>query len=99
MDIFRDALMDSYGSEGSYFDFPCRVRMDADLIVVEYDWDDGARTYRGYSNGAGHYRLTADGFKGEATLHRFPDAPVLEGYWVEEEQQGMWRIRLNFSAE
>lgn len=95
MEIIRDAKMDTYHAGGVEFDWACVVRIDADMVVIEYESNDGRCVYRGHSVGEGHYRLQAVDFKGDATLHRFPSGSILEGFWVEEAQQGMWRIRLN----
>lgn len=86
--------MDVYHAGGVDFDWPCKVRIDDEMIVIEYMHDNELCTYRGHSTGAGHYRLQAVGFRGDGTLHRFSGAPILEGFWVEEAQQGMWRVRL-----
>lgn len=94
MEVFDGARMDVYHSEGVDFDWPCKVRIDEEMIVIEYMHDTERCIYRGHSSGSGHYRLQADGFRGDGTLHRFPGGSILEGFWIEEVQQGMWRIRL-----
>jgi len=72
----------------------CEVVIGDGEIEVSYI-DEGERLfYRGKEIGPGHYVLHAAGFDGEATLHRFHDGRVLEGYWVEEGHRGMWRIQL-----
>jgi len=70
------------------------VRLTDDLIEVAYDDEGGAVCYRGRNNGDGHYDLTSAEIAGRASLHRFPDSHVLEGYWEEESRRGMWRIWL-----
>lgn len=96
MEVFNNCRMDWFAEGRAEVDFPCRVRIDDDMVVVEYEEDEGEPTvvYRGHSHGQGHYRLRVVGFKGEATLHRFHDAMVLEGTWREEASTGMWRITL-----
>lgn len=95
MQVFKSCLMDSFGAGGMDADSPCRVRIDEQFIVVEYEYENETCIYRGESIGPGHYRLRADGFNGDATLHRFEGSPILEGSWAEEGQQGMWRIRIH----
>jgi hypothetical protein len=97
MDVFKQSFMDTYSSghsEGVEYDWPCSVRIDEEMIVVEYSDDQDIVVYRGSSSGPGHYRLQKDGGRGDATLHRFPGGKILEGFWIEDVQQGMWRIRL-----
>ncbi|MDI3370419.1 hypothetical protein QLG14_14365 [Pseudomonas sp. V104_10] len=94
MEVFQKALMDTYHAGGIEFDWPCQVRIDEDMLVIEYLYNNELCTYRGHSIGNGHYRLNAVGFRGEGTLHRFAGGLFLEGFWVEEAEQGMWRIRL-----
>lgn len=95
MEVFKRSLMDTYHSEGVEFDWPCSVRIDDDIVVIEYLDDQEPLVYRGNSSRDGHYRLKKDSGRGDATLHRFPTGKILEGFWVEDAQQGMWRIRLD----
>jgi hypothetical protein len=95
MEVFKNAQMDVYHAGGIEFDWPCTVRIDDEMLVLEYMHNNNELcTYRGHSVGVGHFRLKADGFRGDATLHRFAASTILEGFWIEEAQQGMWRIRL-----
>jgi hypothetical protein len=69
--------------------------------MVEYDDEGQRKQYRGFRGhdgnfDAGHFHLSmksADS-TGIATLHRFEDSSVLEGYWAEDGYRGMWRIKL-----
>ncbi len=70
------------------------VKIDDTGILVGYQDDAGWVEYRGKNNGDGHFVLEAPERKGKATLHRFPDSNILEGYWQEQGYQGMWRITL-----
>jgi len=81
---------------------PCSVEIDGNRIRVWYAEEDengnpGVTTYSGTENGAGHYVLLASEKNGEATLHRFEDSDILEGYWMEQTTRGMWRIKLGDS--
>ena len=87
----------------TYYDFgnpaselPCEVCFEGEAIAVSFA-DEGTRVvYRGHTSGAGHWRLECvSGAKGRATLHRFEDEDVLEGWWLENGSEGMWRIRLH----
>lgn len=94
MAIWKQCTMTTlYHSADPSEDYPCVVKIDDDEILVEYE--DGEYVhYIGKSNGDGHFELKGSGFDGRATLHRFPEASVLEGSWVEEGARGMWRIEL-----
>ena len=77
----------------------CEVRIDESEIVVSYQEDDERNgfthvLYQGKNIGDGHYKLTCPERNGEATLHRFPDGKILEGYWKEDGYRGFWRIYL-----
>lgn len=93
--FYPNARMDSfYGDCVSHQDYPCSVRFEGGRIKVEYDGGDGSVSYSGTEIGAGHYKLSADGFDGSATLHCFEGSTILEGFWIEDRRQGMWRIKL-----
>lgn len=95
VEVFKNAQMDVYHAGGVEFDWPCTVRIDDEMLVLEYMLNNNElRIYRGHSVGDGHFRLQADGFRGDATLHRFSASTFLEGFWIEEAEQGMWRVRL-----
>ena len=95
MQEFRNSKYESYyPDQAATFDDECRIRIDDDMVVVEYDNDDGVTTYRGHSVGQGHYVLKGVGFDASASLHRAPGSQVLEGSWAEEGYKGMWRITL-----
>ena len=70
------------------------VRLSDDHIEVAYDDDEGAVCYRGKNNGDGHFNLTAPERNGRTTLHFFPGSHFMEGYWLEGDVRGMWRIHL-----
>lgn len=77
-----------------YRDRPCRVRMGDGHIEVSYDEDDGPVRYSGTEIGTGHFRLKSTEAEGEATLHMFPGSRIMEGYYVERGESGLWRIEL-----
>lgn len=81
-------------SDGGLDRANCEVRIDDTSIVVSYDTEDGPVVYAGSAEGAGHYKLKARGVNGEATLHCFAKGKVLDGWWRENGEDGMWRIWL-----
>ena len=82
-----------YSKDAAYEKWPCTVKIDDREILVEYD-DDGLCQYVGRNDGSGHFELHQRNGDGRATLHRFPDARLLEGSWIENGDRGMWRIEL-----
>ncbi len=88
----------------------CEVRLlEGGGIEVSY-WHNagsgGHPVYKGQEQGAGHYLLESKHPAGRASLHRFKDSMILEGFWEEntgEEDafddpvvaKGMWRIELD----
>lgn len=76
-------------------DDECIVRVSEGTIEVAYDDDEGPVCYRGRNAGDGHFQLAAPERDGKATLHQLPGAQILEGYWEEGGNRGMWRIFLS----
>ncbi len=95
MPIWNDCKMSTlfYSEDDASDNHPCVVKITEQEILVEYD-DDGLVQYRGRNDGSGHFLLAAPEVAGRASLHRFPDAKVLEGSWFEAGDRGMWRIQL-----
>ena len=57
--------------------------------------ETGYTVYEGKELDEGHYLLECESpVCGRATLHRFPDSLILEGYWDEVDDRGMRRITL-----
>lgn len=71
----------------------CDVKIDGRDIVVSYRGDRGPIVYTGREIGDGHYDLQSASH-GKATLHRFPNSYILEGFWRDGAERGMWRITL-----
>jgi hypothetical protein len=72
----------------------CEVRISGNKIWISYEGDGGPVLYEGDEKSPGHFKLFCNSQKGRATLHRFPDDDILEGFWIESGYQGMWRIQL-----
>jgi hypothetical protein len=88
---WKHSLLASYHRETKG---ECQVRIDGTKIVVSYEQHDGRTIYEGEEVAPGHFTLTCTRKGGRATLHRIPDENLLEGYWIEGQDQGMWRIAL-----
>jgi hypothetical protein len=87
--------METYYADGNAMaTYPCEVRLDEGSVAVTYASDGGPVTYEGTELGVGHFKLTSPSPKGNATLHMFAGAGVLEGWWSEDGAVGMWRIHL-----
>lgn len=88
--------MTTYFESGdAWVDEECEVRFEADKIFVSYLGEDGIPVlYIGVQKGEGHFRLECKHIDGVASLHRFPEGQILDGWWKENGFQGMWRITL-----
>ena len=65
-----------------------------EVIYEDEANDDSFVTYEGMEQGEGHYLLERESLDGRASLHRFSDSLILEGYWETGETSGMWRVEL-----
>ena len=92
MSIWKHSLLASYYRDikGEY-----QVRIDGTKIVVSYEQHDAPTVYEGEEVASGHFKLTCARKSGCATLHRTPGENLLEGHWIEGQDQGMWRMQLN----
>jgi hypothetical protein len=96
MAMYKHSTMDTYfGDDEADHGYPCEVRIDNTRIVVSYAADGLKFVYEGEERGEGHFELRCAAENGRATLHRFADELVLEGWWVEGRNTGMWRIHLD----
>jgi hypothetical protein len=88
MEVFND---DGIG------ELTCEVRIGEGSIVVSYEDANyvGIVVYEGSEVEPGHFKLTRKGdVFGRATLHRFKDGEVFDGWYVEDGYEGMWRVHL-----
>lgn len=91
-----NARMDTYRIDAAAsLDGLCLLIVDGEWITVKCDYSGEIWEYKGRAVGQGHYELRAVGFEGRATLHCFDGSKVFEGFWVEEQRRGMWRIVLS----
>jgi len=93
--VYPDSSFDSlfYDHEGVR-DVPCRVRIGDGTIQVAYEDEGQTIHYNGTEMGEGHFELRCPAIHGKASLHLFPKAKVMVGYWKEDRVSGMWRVRL-----
>lgn len=73
----------------------CEVSIESGQIVVRYLADDGFIEYVGHEIGDGHFELLCPDINGKASLHQFPGGKILEGFWIEDGERGMWRLILS----
>ena len=99
MAIWNDCTMESYypGQESTQSN--CVVRIGSGRLVVEYQESGRTHSYSGPEEGAGHYRLISTTHDARGTLHMFPNEDVLVGEWIENGQEGLWRIYLDGLVE
>ncbi|WP_329763946.1 hypothetical protein [Stenotrophomonas geniculata] len=71
----------------------CNVKLDSELLV-EYADEGEIIQYRGINDGTGHFLLKCANNGGAASLHLAPNTALLQGSWVENGMNGMWKILL-----
>lgn len=99
MTIWHDCKMSTlYYSADEAGDSRCAVRLEPGYILVEYEDEGRFYHYTGNEKGEGHYQLHCAENNGKATLHRFAESTILEGFWRESGVHGMWRIELGGEA-
>jgi hypothetical protein len=95
MPIYKNSEMTTFYSDNRpERSDECEVRLDDGSIAVSYRGENGWVVYEGPESGNGHFEVAAHSVSGQATLHRFPDGDILEGFWKEGGAIGMWRIQL-----
>jgi len=77
---------------------PARISLDARGLTLLVDEGSDAVLWHGERLGQGHYVLRAKEPGVEATLHRFADSAILEGFWRSGAQRGFWRLHLPADA-
>ena len=92
--IWKNCKTDVFYYEGPADSYKSEVKFDGNRIVVSYKDEDGYTTYDGESTGDGHFELSSPRAAGRATLHVLEKGRILEGYWEEGGDKGMWRISL-----
>jgi len=71
------------------------VVFDGFGLTLEFVGGNGKiETWKGERNGQGHFRLRTDNPGKEASLHRFADSTILEGFWRDGSERGFWRLHL-----
>ena len=96
---YKNATMETWSfGAGAVKSRQCEVRL-ADNGEIEVSFrssadETGYTVYEGKELDEGHYLLECESPVGRATLHRFPDSLILEGYWEEGDDHGMRRITL-----
>jgi hypothetical protein len=96
MTVYKNSKADLYYADGVTHGESCQVRIGEDgSIALSYQGDSGPVVYEGKEIEAGHYVLKAASVNGQATLHKVPNEDVLEGWWLEAGNEGMWRIDLD----
>lgn len=94
--VYHKCSMELFDAEGQR-ELPCEVRVGDGSIAVSYEDGGTIVVYQGTETEPGHFKLTGrgDGVSGRATLHCFANDDVLEGWYVENNYEGMWRLILD----
>ena len=93
MTVYRNCTMEMFDAKGQW-ELPCEVRISDGSIAVSYNRGGVPKVYEGPETEPGHFKMTCDSIGGRATLHRFAGDDLLDGWWIEEGYEGMWRVTL-----
>lgn len=95
MPLYKNSKADVYEADGVEHAWPCEVRIGEDgSIAISYKDEGHLVVYEGSEIESGHFTVKAVSVNGRGTLHKVPDEDVLEGWWLEDGYEGMWRIEL-----
>lgn len=76
-------------------DVPVQVTLDERGLTLVMPNDSGEPVLlHGERRGQGHYVLSAPNAGIDASLHRFADSTILEGFWRNGRERGFWRLHL-----
>ncbi|MGH8765940.1 MAG: hypothetical protein ACRET8_09500 [Burkholderiales bacterium] len=84
-----------FDARESLAELPVQVMLDAmgmTLVVPAANGEDAV--WRGERRGQGHYVLSTPDQNMQASLHRFADSSILEGFWRNGAERGFWRLHL-----
>lgn len=95
--LWKNSVVHTYYGDDNTMDTDhCEVTIGDGRMSVRYEYEPGKfQTYDGPEVGEGHFNLIAKVDEGKASLHRIPHSRILEGWWAEDGNEGMWRIILN----
>lgn len=84
-----------FDARNSRDDVPAQVTLDArGMTLVAPDAKGDDVLWHGERRGQGHYVLNGSTAGAEASLHRFADSTILEGFWRNGRERGFWRLHL-----
>ena len=76
-------------------DVPVQVTLDERGLTLVMPNESGEPVLlHGERRGQGHYILSAQNAGIDASLHRFADSTILEGFWRNGRERGFWRLHL-----
>ena len=96
MEAWNEAKLDIgfYDGQQALLGQKCDVRVVTSSLSINCLFLEEEVTLHGLRNGQGHYHLVAPDGGMQATLHRFKDSQILEGFWTRRGRRGFWRIQL-----
>lgn len=88
--------------EIAYFDarkarrgVPAQIEFEGrGITLVTRNERDEPLLWSGERRGQGHYVLTSADAEMDASLHRFADSAILEGFWRNGMERGFWRVHM-----
>jgi hypothetical protein len=90
--VMEIAYFDTRDARG---DIPAQVMFDdKGLTLVAPGANDESVLWHGERRGQGHYVMSSSVPGMEASLHRFADSTILEGFWRNGRERGFWRLHM-----
>ena len=72
-----------------------RIKFEGRGLTLVTENEQGESVlWHGERRGQGHFVLSAPDADMEASLHRFADSTILEGFWRHGRERGFWRLHL-----
>jgi hypothetical protein len=93
-----DATVDIayFDARDARHDVPARVKFEGESLTLVAADDLGEEVYwKGERRGQGHFVLSVPDADMDASLHRFADSSILEGFWRRGRVRGFWRLHLS----
>lgn len=96
-----DATLDIayFDARDARIDIPAQVKLDMRGLTLVAANENGENVlWHGERRGQGHYVLGTQKPGMDASLHRFADSMILEGFWRNGRERGFWRLHLPADA-
>jgi len=93
--LYNVEITDFYDDDRACCSYPGQIRLEQNNIFLSYIHEEIEFNFQGSENGEGHYLLHGiNNTEYKATLHRFNNSNIFEGYFYINDEKGMWRLKI-----